>query len=181
MGAPKPLVPWAGTTLLGYQLQQLSSLGAVAEIVVVTGHAVDAVEAEVRQHVKARCVRNEAYARGKATSVRLGMAAIAPEATAIMLCAADQPRPAAVLRRLIDEHIAAGAAITLPVHGGRRGHPLVFARALLPELLAVDDATLGVRAVVERHAGGVREVAFADPVVLVDVNAPEDLAAGDGA
>jgi molybdenum cofactor cytidylyltransferase len=174
MGTPKPLLPLHGTTLLGYQLEQLASIEATGEIIVVTGHRAEDIEAVVRGRAKARAVRNAGYASGKASSVRCGAAAVAPYAAAIMLCAVDQPRPASVLRRLVEEHASGGAPITLPVHGGRRGHPLVFARALLPELLAADDATLGVRAILDRHAADVREVAFADPVVLVDINTPED-------
>lgn len=180
MGTPKPLLPLHGATLLAYQLGQLASIEAIGEIIVVTGHRAEDVEAVVRGHAKARAVRNGDYARGKATSVRCGAAAVAADATAIMLCAADQPRPAPVLRRLVGEHAASGGPITVPAHGGRRGHPLLFARALLPELLAVDDATLGVRAILDRHAGDVREVPFDDPVVLVDINTPEDATAYAG-
>ena len=47
-----------------------------------------------------------------------------------------------------------------------------------PELRAVDDATLGVRAVLERHAPDVREVAVDDPIARLDINTPEDAERG---
>ena len=57
---------------------------------------------------------------------------------------------------------------------GRRGHPLLFSRSLVPELLAIDDATMGVRALVEGHSGEINEVPFDDPIVTFDLNTPED-------
>jgi hypothetical protein len=82
----------------------------------------------------------------------------------------DQPRPAAVIRRLLEEHLASGALITLPTHDGKRGHPALFCGSLLPELRAVTDADEGLRAVVHRRAADVREVAFDSPIVLLDIN-----------
>src|SRR5205823_9673032 len=114
---------------------------------------------------KARAVHSTAWERGKAGSVRNGVAAVDALADCIMLIAVDQPRPAMHLRELCAAHERAGAPITLPVHEGRRGHPLLFSRELLPELLAIDDATMGVRAVVDRHTAEVNEVPFDDPIV----------------
>ena len=79
---------------------------------------------------------------------------------------------------MIESHDGAASRITVPVFEGRRGHPLIFGRALLPELLAVDDATRGARAVVERHVADVREIACDDPIVRLDLNTPEDVERG---
>jgi molybdenum cofactor cytidylyltransferase len=110
-------------------------------------------------------------------SVVTGLKALDGAIDAILLCAVDQPRPASILRCLLDAHAAAGSAITVPVHRHRRGHPLLFDAALLPELLAIDETTLGVRAVLTRDPARVREVVFDDPAVLLDLNTPGELAA----
>jgi molybdenum cofactor cytidylyltransferase len=68
--------------------------------------------------------------------------------------------------------------ITVPTHAGRRGHPIVFDNALLPELRAVDDAALGVRGVLVRHPDDVLEVPIDDPIVHVDLNTPYDVEQG---
>jgi molybdenum cofactor cytidylyltransferase len=178
MGTPKALLPWHGTTLLQYQLAQLAEPDEVTEIVVVTGHRAAEIEPLVAGAAKARCVRNAAWESGKVSSILTGLRALSPDCDAVLLLAVDQPRPAAVLRALLDEHVRARPPISLPAFEGRRGHPVLFDRALLPELLAIDEATLGVRAVIARHAPDVREVPCADPAVLLDINIPADLAEG---
>jgi molybdenum cofactor cytidylyltransferase len=175
MGRQKALLPWEGTTLLTYQLQQLSSVDGVREIIVVTGHEPAAVERIATTCSIAKAVHNPEYQTGKVSSIVAGLWAVSSDATDVLLIAVDQPRPADVVRTLVQAHAERGSKITVPVHEGRRGHPILFERAMLPELLAIDEASLGIRAVMRRHAHATLEVEFDDPIVLADFNRPSDL------
>jgi len=169
MGAPKPLLPWRGATLIEYQVGQLRGGGA-DEVIVVLGHGA----ADVRAFVvgRAQIVVNNRWTEGRAVSLRAGAALVPDDASTIVVLNVDQPRPAEVIRRLLDEHASGGAPVTLPAHGGKRGHPAFLDGSLLTEMRSVTDETEGLRAVVQRH--DVREVAFDDEVVLLDLNTPED-------
>ena len=61
----------------------------------------------------------------------------------------------------------------LPVHDGRRGHPVIFASGYRKELLALS-GDRGARSVVERHPGCVVEVPVSAPGILTDVDTPEE-------
>lgn len=178
MGAFKPLLPWGGSTLLQYHLEQLASVGEIAEIIVVTGHAADRLSAIIDAAPRAHAARNADYETGKTGSVRRGLAAIAGDPDAILVLAVDQPRPASLIRSLIEAHRRARATITLPVYERRRGHPLIFNPSLMPELLVIDEASLGVRAVIERHASAINAVPVADPIACLDLNTPDDVERG---
>lgn len=169
MGASKPLLDWGGETLVQYQARQLREAGA-DPIVVVLGHRA----AEVAPLITDTIVVNEQYAAGRASSVRAGADAVPDDAAAIVVLSVDEPRPSYVLRRLIDEHAAQGALITLPTHDGVRGHPPVLDGSLLAELRRVDDETEGIRAIVARHEGEVFELEFDSPVVVTGMNTPEE-------
>jgi molybdenum cofactor cytidylyltransferase len=172
MGQSKPLLPWNGATLIEYQVRQLLAGGCDA-VVAVLGHRA----AEVRPYavrVGARVTVNAAYREGRAGSIRAGAQALPPETGDVVILNVDQPRPAAVTHALIDAHIRAGNLITVPVYAGKRGHPAVLAGRLIPELLQVDEATEGLRAVMQRHAGDRVELALDDPAVLLDLNFPAD-------
>jgi len=172
MGSPKPLLKWGGRTLIEYQLEQLKP-PAVDRLVVVLGHRAD----EVRPYVHragAQAVINELYAEGRASSLRVGAAALPEEIEAVLVLNVDQPRPRWVIERLVEEHRRGGNLITVPSFGGQRGHPPVLAGSLLPELREVREATQGLRAVVERHQAEVHEVPFDSEVVLLDINRPEE-------
>jgi CTP:molybdopterin cytidylyltransferase MocA len=133
MGRQKALVPWHGTTLLEYQLTRLAAVDAIAEIVVVTGHEPDEIERIAAQSARTVVARNDAYRAGKVSSIRVGLSAIA-EGNDILLLAVDQPRTSEVHHTLIQRHHSAGAMISVPVHAGRRGHPIVFLGALMTSI-----------------------------------------------
>jgi molybdenum cofactor cytidylyltransferase len=175
MGRQKALLPWRCMTLIEYQLAQLAAVDAIAEIIVVTGHEASAIAALAAQAPRTRVVHNPAYRTGKVSSIKAGVAAISPHADAVLLLAVDQPRPAGVLATLVQHHVAAHAAITVPAYEGRRGHPVIFDRGLVPELLEISEETQGVRDVMRRHAAEVGEVAMPDAVVRLDLNTPSDV------
>jgi len=175
MGWQKALLPWRGMTLIEYQLAQIAAVDAIAEIIVVTGHEAAGIAALAAQAPRTRIAHNSAYRTGKVSSIRAGLAAISPHAGAVLLLAVDQPRPAGVLATLVQHYVASHAAITVPVYEGHRGHPVIFDRVLVPELLEIAEETQGIRDVMRRHAGEVVEVAMPDPVVRLDLNTPSDV------
>lgn len=168
MGRPKPLLAWRGATLIEYQIAQLREAGA-GDVIAALGHHAEDILPLVTS-AGGRAVINENYREGRASSLRTGAAA-AESAESIVVLSVDQPRPAAVIRRLLAEHTS---GITVPVHSGRRGHPVVLDGALLPELQEVNEASQGLRAVIARHAAEVHEVPFDSADVLLDLNTPED-------
>lgn len=88
-----------------------------------------------------------------------------------LVALADMPwvRDATVLAV---QEAARSRQIAAPVYEGRRGHPVAFAWALMPELAGLDGDE-GARALLKRH--GVHEVPCADPGVLRDIDTVDDL------
>ena len=172
MGVPKPLLEWGGYTLIEYTLAQLKG-PPVDRVVVVLGHGADDVLPYVRS-AAAQAVVNELYAEGRASSLRVGAAALPDDATAVLILNVDQPRPHDVIARLVDVHRHSGSLITVPTFEEKRGHPPVLDGSLLPELRAVNEATQGLRAVIARHEADVTELAFETAAVLLDLNQPQD-------
>ena len=172
MGVPKPLLEWGGYTLIEYQLAQLKG-PPLDRVVVVLGHRADDVLPYVRS-AGAQAVVNELYAEGRASSLRVGAAALPDDATAVLILNVDQPRPHDVIARLVDVHRHSGSLITVPTFEEKRGHPPVLDGSLLPELREVNEATQGLRAVIARHEADVTELAFETASVLLDLNQPQD-------
>lgn len=172
MGTPKPLLEWGGYTLIEYQLAQLKG-PPVDRLVVVLGHRADEVRPYV-QRAGALAVVNDLYAEGRASSLRVGAAALGDDTEAVLVLNVDQPRPHAVIERLVREQRRLGSLITVPTYEGQRGHPPHLAGRLLPELREAREETQGLREVMRRHEGDVSEVAFDTPVVLLDINQPQE-------
>ena len=172
MGRLKALLPWEGTTLLEYALRELAASRVDARLVVL-GHAAEELRPIVAR-AGADAVLNPRYREGRATSIAAGMAAVPPDAEAVLIASVDQPRPRAVYDRLIAAHRSGGGPITRAVHRGEHGHPTVFGRALFDELRRVSEESQGLKSVLRRHADGVRDAEVDDPIVLVNLNTPEE-------
>jgi molybdenum cofactor cytidylyltransferase len=172
MDRTKAILPWGDSTLIEYQVGEMLSAG-LERVVVVLGYAWQDVKPRLTAPT-VEAVINEAYRESKAGSLRAAAASLLDEDEAVAILSVDQPRPRDVLERLLSAHDAAAALITVPVHGGRRGHPTILAGALIPELRNVRDETLGLRGLIEQHQGSLREVPFDTPIVLVDLNTPDE-------
>ena len=88
-GVAKALIRLQGVPLISRHLVALSGAG-VDEVVVVTGHAREAIEEQLRSFV-VTLAHNEAYAAGQQGSVRVGLAALSGEFDAVIVMPADQP------------------------------------------------------------------------------------------
>jgi molybdenum cofactor cytidylyltransferase len=64
--------------------------------------------------------------------------------------------------------------IVLPVHHGKRGHPVIFSAAVYGELLAAP-MDQGARSVVWAHAGEISEVNTAEEGCVLNLNDPETM------
>lgn len=184
MGRHKPLLPWGVTTVAGAVAASLRAGGA-GRLVLVIAPGDDALRAWAAEAGLAVAVNPEP-ARGMLSSILVGIAALggaaelAARAERLLVCPADLPAlsPASV-RLLLARMEEAEAPLAVPVHRGRRGHPLAIAPSLVPEAVALDPA-VGLRQLLDRHAGRLLEVEVDDPGVVADVDTPEDYRALGG-
>ena len=172
MGSPKPLLDWGGETLIEYQIDQLRK-GGCDEVIAVLGHAARKVR-PIAARAGALPILNTEYREGRASSLRAGSFAVPAGTSEVVVISIDQPRPASVIRTLLENHLSTGALITLPTYEGKRGHPAFLCGSLIPELYRVDEATKGLREIIHRRADAVRELPFDTDIVLLDINTPED-------
>ncbi len=172
MSQLKALLPWEGQTLLRYGVDQLLAL-PLERLVVVLGHRADELRALLPDAEPLVAVENAGYRNGKVSSILAGMASL-PRAGHVLVLSVDQPRPAELLSAVARQHLEGEASITIAAYGDRRGHPVVFAPPLFRELLAIDEATAGLRAVLHRHAGEVSLCDTGSPLALLNLNTPED-------
>ena len=174
---PKPLLPWGASTVIGTVVSTLLAAG-VEEVIVVTGHRREAVEAALAGH-GVRCVHNPAYASGEMlSSIQAGLAAASLASTGALLALADQPQmQLTVVQQVLQAfEDSDGRALVIPSHAMRRGHPILLPRGLWDEVLALA-AGETLRTVIQRQAAAIRYVEVDTPSVLADLDTPEQYAA----
>jgi CTP:molybdopterin cytidylyltransferase MocA len=181
MGSAKAALPFAGEPFVA-RISRLMEGADLSPRVVVAGVHARATWDALPAGDRIVRLTNPAPERGQLSSLQVALAwlvAEAPDCSALLVALVDHPAVAASTYRALRESVAAappGAAIFLPTHGGRRGHPVVFARALWAELLALP-ASEGARSAVHRDPARVVEVPVDDPGILRDIDTPADLAA----
>jgi len=171
-GEPKQLLPFAGTTLLGWVVSQAQQAMGLDELVVVLGRSAD----EVRERVDfgdASVVENRVFAEGCASSYRAGIAALDSHAEAIMIILGDQPGiTPEIIDCLAEEWRKTDAPVAICSYDGRRGHPMIFARRLFDQLEVLHGDKAAWK-LVDAHASSLLEVQLAIPFPE-DINTRED-------
>jgi molybdenum cofactor cytidylyltransferase len=136
-GQPKQLLPFRGTTLLGWVIDQAERATGLDEVVVVLGRAAD----EIREKVDfgdAKVVENPVFGSGCASSYRAGIEALDPRSDAIMIILGDQPGvDPETVDRVASEWRRGDGQIALASYRGRKGHPMLFARPLFDKLVGL--------------------------------------------
>ena len=177
MGRPKALLPIGpdGETFL-HRITRVLREGGVEDVIVVLGRDADAI----RQAVSAvphhmRLIDNEDYEQGQLSSLLVGLrAADRPGVRAVLVTLVDVPLfSAATVQTVLTAYQAGDAPIVRPTKQGRHGHPVIFDRALFPELRHADPTT-GAKSVVHAHRAEVLEVEVSDEGAFIDIDTPAD-------
>jgi nicotine blue oxidoreductase len=173
-GRPKALLPLEGRSFLETILARLDEAGVEERRVVLGVHAPEILEALPLP--EDQVVRNPDHDAEMIDSFRLGLRSLPLETLeGVLLWPVDHPHVSSgTVSLLLREAGRSGAPVVLPAHGGRRGHPVVFATRLAPEIETAP-ASEGARAVVRAHEGELLCIELSDPGVLRDVDTPEDL------
>ena len=168
LGRPKQLLDLDGRPILQHVLDAAEASGALAEIVLVLGHAADAIEASVRLPENARIVRNPEYELGQSTSLRAGLWACDPATEAAVILLGDQPRvsPGAV-RAVATGFARTGNTIVRVRYRDGPGHPVLVAREEWESILDIRGDT-GARDLITARPEWVHEVE-------VDADRPSDV------
>ncbi|MGA2256998.1 MAG: nucleotidyltransferase family protein [Thermoguttaceae bacterium] len=173
MGVQKQLLPFAGTTVIGHIVDELLR-SRIDEVCIVAGHQAD----HLRQALEGRGVRivaNPDYERtDMLASIRCGLAAMPAACRAVLVALGDQPAiTAELIDAMIDSFSNEGRRIVVPVHAGRRGHPLLLDRRYRSEILTGYDR-VGLRGLLAAHGDDVFELPVSTSAVLSDIDYPED-------
>ena len=167
LGQPKQLLPFKGTTLLGWVTAQVERATGLDEMVVVLGRAGDEIRRQV-DFAMATVVDNPVFGEGCASSYRAGIGAITPMSEAIMILLGDQPGVGPeIIDRVAREWREVDSQIALCSYRGRKGHPMIFARPMFDQLVGLHGDKAAWK-LVDANLDLVHQVAF-------DLPFPEDI------
>jgi molybdenum cofactor cytidylyltransferase len=171
MGQAKLLLPIRGRPVVRLTVECVLA-GGIDTVVVVSGREHE-VLAEALSGLPVRFAVNPTPEAGQSSSIRVGIAALPERTDAALIVLGDQPF---LSREIIPALLAAftrtGKPIVVPRYRDGRGNPVLFGRAMFPELAQVV-GDQGARAVIERDPSRVAGVEFDSPMPQ-DIDTPDD-------
>jgi molybdenum cofactor cytidylyltransferase len=173
MGRPKALLPIGGQTFIERIVAVLREAG-LERIFVVLGHNAPSMAQKVA-HLPVHVLINPDYPKGQLSSLQVAVRQLlaAEDCHAMLLHLVDHPHiKAELVNLLIERFETSGKLIAVPRVGGKRGHPVIFARSLFDELLKapLDE---GAKAVVNAHRAETLEIDTPDEGITLDIDTPE--------
>lgn len=163
-----------GIALIGRTVDNAMACAA-GPALVVTGHQAEQIRS-VLAGKPVRFIHAADYAEGIAASLRAGIAALANDIDAVLICLGDMPlvKPA-ILRRIIAAYDPGkGHEIVLPTYEGKRGNPVLWGRRFFPELLKLTGDTGGSK-ILRRFQPFICELPVESEAVHLDFDTKEEL------
>lgn len=170
MGFPKALLRYREESFLD---TLIALFGArCSQVIVVLGAKAERIREAVRR--PATFVVNPDWERGMTTSLQYGLRALAPKNGAmpegVLLTLVDHP---AVSQNTLERLLSPPRPLLrIPRYQGKRGHPIWFSQALIPEFLALP-ADGAARDVVHDHFGEGEFLDLEDPGLVADIDDPK--------
>jgi molybdenum cofactor cytidylyltransferase len=164
MKVPKMLLPFDGKTMIEKVIENVIR-SEVFRILVILGSI---------SHLPVYHCYNENFRNGMLSSVQCGFKNLPADFEAVMIFPGDQPfiEPE-VINLIIKSYRETRNGIIVPLHGNKRGHPLLIDRRYADEINTLEENE-GLRSLSNLHQEDVLEVKTNSPGILKDFDTKED-------
>ncbi len=172
MGRLKQLLPYEGKAMILHAVMQAQKAG-FAPVIVVTGSGSASVSEAVSE-LPAEIAWNADWQSGMGSSIACGMrkvGEVSPEAVAVAILLADQPRVVAEHLRDMRAFLSPECLAVAAQYNGSLGVPAIFQRQLFPDLGAIPPEH-GAKQILRRLGDEV--IPFPLPEAAEDIDTPED-------
>ena len=173
MGQNKLLFDLEGESVVRRAVR-VALAGGLDPVLVVVGHEAERVQREL-DGLSCRIIENADYQRGINVSLKTGIAAVPDSSAAAIVMLADMPFVTAeMIATLIANYRSSTAPLVISDYDGVNAPPMLYDRALFPELQTMEGEGCG-KVVVRRHRGEAAVVAW-PAAALTDFDEPGDFA-----
>lgn len=166
MGDWKLMLPVDGVPIIDRVLN--TALVHCPRVILVTGYRGDELEAHVAGRERVSVVMNEHWQTGMFSSIQKGIAEVRTDR--FFVCLADLPLLAPEIYKSLA--MQPEEDVVVPVHDGRRGHPVLLGRRVAREALETDPEKGIMRDIVRRYRQHLVE--WPDDSILRDADTPEE-------
>jgi molybdenum cofactor cytidylyltransferase len=173
MPANKLLAPLDGKPVIRHTVEAVCA-SAASPVIVVTGHQADSVRGALAG-LPVSIAENVRFTDGLSSSLICGVNSLPAGIDGTFVVLGDMPfvSPAVMDRMVAAFAPAAGRAIVVPVHGGRRGNPVLWSAALIDEFRHLT-GDKGAKQLMALHGDLLYELEVGTDSVLTDLDTQKD-------
>jgi molybdenum cofactor cytidylyltransferase len=172
MGRPKMLLSINGKTMIEQVINNVTSSNT-DNIIVVLGAHHDLLVDLIKKTEVEYCI-NGNYKDGMLSSIHCGFKNLPSDFEAAIIFQGDQPLiPPSVINIIIAAYKETDEGIVIPIHKGKRGHPILIDRKYIDEIEKLKSSE-GLRSLSYKHPDDVLEIETDEPGILRDFNTYED-------
>lgn len=170
----KLTMPLEGKSIIEKTIEHLEQSN-IDEIITVTGHQGGLVRRALQNH-NTIFIKNPDYSKGLGTSIHAGILSLGMDVGAALIVLGDMPfvDPETVNLLLGAHENRKGKLIFVPTYRRKRGNPVLWDKALFPELLSLRPGH-GGKKIIKEKPEFVQEINVGDDGILIDIDLPKDL------
>ena len=169
MGTLKQILPFGKSTVIETIIDSLLE-SDIEKVRVVLGYRSEEISGVIGNR-KVDIVINNNYKNGMLSSIKCGISSLPENAEAFLLCLVDQPTIApSDINKLIKAYRKSGKGIIIPAYNGKRGHPIIFDRKYIDDIINLKEDGDGLREVVWKNSHDVLEIEVENEAVIKDMD-----------
>ena len=173
MGALKQILPFGKSTVIETIIDSLWE-SDIEKVRVVLGYRSEEISGVIGNR-EVDIVINKNYKNGMLSSIKCGISSLPEDAEAFLLCLVDQPAiMASDINKLIKAYRKSGKGIIIPAYNGKRGHPIIFDRKYIDDIINLKEDGDGLREVVWKNSHDVLEIEVENEAVIKDMDNIEE-------
>lgn len=172
MGSPKMLLDFGGKTMIERVIDNVIC-PEIENVLVVLGAYSDEIKKRLEKQAVTFCY-NEKYKEGMLTSVQCGIRSVPPHTEAVLVFQGDQPFiKKGIITELVNAYRQSKKGIVMPVHDGKRGHPLLIDKNYFGVVDTLNSSD-GLRSLAALFPEDVLTVETEEPGILRDFDTIEE-------
>ncbi len=169
MGVLKQILPFGKSTVIETVIDSLWE-SDIEKVKIVLGYRSEEISGAIGSR-KVDIVINRNYKKGMLSSIKCGISSLPEDAEAFLLCLVDQPAiMSSDINKLIKAYKNSGKRIVIPAYNGKRGHPIIFDRKYIDDILNLKEDGDGLREVVWKNSQDIFEVDIKNEYILQDMD-----------
>ncbi len=169
MGAPKQLLPWKDTTLIGHAITQSLAIEEVSTFVVLGAHY-ELIYNQINKF-PVTILNNVNWQSGMGSSIQIGVKTILAHDLsfdAVLISLIDQPLIKLTdYNALITKFIANTNPIVASDLGSRIGVPAIFSKDIFMELMQLEE-DYGARYIIKKYINQIKTISIVEKGIDID-------------